>query len=159
MPPSEEGGGCLHKGFEQADGRRDTQNLCESSRYRRELIYNDTCIILCAPTPWCKQQPRVLSPSVAPLNPFWRASSLLRGSRGGYRRTPRNLPQREPRRLPPQAAEFSKVRTAVKPAEAGCPHPPAALSAAIAKTAKSPGLDMQNNIIIINHFTRLEKPL
>ena len=32
-------------------------------------------------------------------------------------------PQREPRRLPPHAAEFSKVRTAVKPAGAGCPHP------------------------------------
>ena len=29
----------------------------------------------------------------------------------------------EPRRLPPQATEFSKVRTAVKPALAGCPHP------------------------------------
>ena len=52
------------------------------------------------------------------------------------------------------------LNIAVKPAEAGCPHPPAALSAAIAKTAKSPSLDMQNNIIIIiNHFTRLEKPL
>ena len=54
---------------------------------------------------------------------------------------------------------IAKVRATVKPAEAGCPHPPAALSAAIAKTAKSPSLDIQNNITIINHFTRLEKPL
>ena len=30
---------------------------------------------------------------------------------------------REPRRLPPQATEFAKVCTAVKPAEACCPHP------------------------------------
>ena len=35
-PPSEEGGGCLHKGFEQADGGRDTPSMCESSRYRQE---------------------------------------------------------------------------------------------------------------------------
>ena len=34
--------------------------------------------------------------------------------------SPRQLPpQREPRRLPPQATEFSKVRTAVKPAFGG----------------------------------------
>ena len=30
-PPSEEGGGCLHKGFEQADGGRDTVSMCEST--------------------------------------------------------------------------------------------------------------------------------
>ena len=30
-PPSEEGGGCLHKGFEQADGGRDTPSMCEST--------------------------------------------------------------------------------------------------------------------------------
>ena len=70
LPPSEEGGGCLHKGFEQADGRRDTPSVCESSKYRRVLNNNDTCITLCMPTPWCKQQPRVLSPSVAPLYPL-----------------------------------------------------------------------------------------
>ena len=35
-PPSEEGGGCLHKGFEQADGGRDTPSMCESSRYSRQ---------------------------------------------------------------------------------------------------------------------------
>ena len=35
-PPSEEGGGCLHKGFEQADGGRDTPSMCESSRYRQK---------------------------------------------------------------------------------------------------------------------------
>ena len=39
-------------------------SLCESSRYRRALSNNDTCIILCTPTPLCKQQPCVLSPSV-----------------------------------------------------------------------------------------------
>ena len=35
-PPSEEGGGCLHKGFEQADGGRDTPSMCENSRYSRQ---------------------------------------------------------------------------------------------------------------------------
>ena len=54
----------------QKDGRRDTPSLCESSSYRRTLNNNDTCITLCMSTPWCKQQPRVLSPSVAPLNPL-----------------------------------------------------------------------------------------
>ena len=34
-PPSEEGGGCLHKGFEQADGGRDTPSMCESTLYRQ----------------------------------------------------------------------------------------------------------------------------
>ena len=35
-PPSEEGGGCLHKGFEQADGGRETVSMRESSRYSRQ---------------------------------------------------------------------------------------------------------------------------
>ena len=34
-PPSEEGGGCLHKGFEQADGGRDTPSMCENTLYRQ----------------------------------------------------------------------------------------------------------------------------
>ena len=38
--------------------------MCESSRCRRTLNNDDTCITLCTSTPWCKQQPRVLSPSV-----------------------------------------------------------------------------------------------
>ena len=65
-PPSEEGGGTAYKGLKCRDGRRDTLSVCESSRYRRALNNNDTYINLCAPTPWCKQQPRVLSPSVVP---------------------------------------------------------------------------------------------
>ena len=69
-PPSEEGGVTAYKGLKRRDGRRDTPSVCKSSRCRRELIYNDTCITLCMSTPWCKQQPRVLSPSVAPLNPL-----------------------------------------------------------------------------------------
>ena len=36
LPPSEEGGGCLHKGFEQADGGRDTVSMCESSRHSQQ---------------------------------------------------------------------------------------------------------------------------
>ena len=144
MPPSEEGGGCLHKGFEQADGRRDTQNLCESSRYRRELIYNDIYIILCAPTPLCKWQPRVISPSVAPLNPFWRASfapsplaarasavrsrtcgrqrlAFLAASATGGARKPN--PSEGAEAAAAASRRIAKVRAAVKPAEAGCPHP------------------------------------
>ena len=35
-PPSEEGGGCLHKGLEQADGGRDTVSMRESTWYRQE---------------------------------------------------------------------------------------------------------------------------
>ena len=70
MPPSEEGGVTAYKGLKRRDGRRDTPSMCESSKYRRVLNNNDTCITLCMPTPWCKQQPRVLSPSVAPLYPL-----------------------------------------------------------------------------------------
>mgnify|MGYP004654491031 CR=1 FL=1 len=40
----------------------------------------------------------------------------------------------EPRRLPPQSTEFAKVRTAVKPAGAGCPHP----SRCVAKARTAP---------------------
>ena len=36
LASSEEGGGCLHKGFEQADGGRDTPSMCENSRYSRQ---------------------------------------------------------------------------------------------------------------------------
>ena len=82
-------GGTAYKGLKRRDGRRDTPSVCESSRYRRALNNNDTCIILCTPTPWCKQQPHVLSSSVGLLKSLMQsASSLLRGSRGGYRRTP-----------------------------------------------------------------------
>ena len=35
-PPSEEGGGCLRKGFEQADGGRDTPSMCESIRHSQQ---------------------------------------------------------------------------------------------------------------------------
>ena len=69
-PPSEEGGGTAYKGLKRRDGRRDTPSMCESGRYRREPIYNDTCITLCTPTPTAPAQLRVLSPSVVPLNPL-----------------------------------------------------------------------------------------
>ena len=82
MPPSEEGGGTAYKGLKRRDGRRDTPNMCESSRYRRELIYNDTRITLCTPTPWCEQQPRILSPSVAPLNPLGAPAPSSEGAEG-----------------------------------------------------------------------------
>ena len=49
-PPSEEGGGTAYKGLKRRDGRRETQKLCESSRYRRTQSRNDTCINLCTPT-------------------------------------------------------------------------------------------------------------
>ena len=77
-PPSEEGGGTAYKGLKRRDGRRDTPSMCESSKYRRVLNNNDTCITLCMPTPWCKQQPRVLSPSVAPLYPLGAPAPLLK---------------------------------------------------------------------------------
>ena len=88
-PPSEEGGGCLHKGFEQADGGRDTPSMCESSRYSRQKKQM-TAFSLGARLPLgANSRLRVISPSVicrreAAAN----ASSLLRGSRGGYRRKP-----------------------------------------------------------------------
>ena len=66
LPPSEEGGGTAYEGLKRRDGRRDTPSMYENSRYRRELNYNDTCIIWRSPTLPCKQQPRVISPSVKP---------------------------------------------------------------------------------------------
>ena len=143
-PPSEEGGGCLRKGFEQADGGRDTVSMCENSRYRRALNNNDTCITLCAHTPWCKQQPHVLSPSVAPLNPLGApalpprrsplvlrlfALALADGSGLPFSLHPppaaleSQPPQREPRRLPPQATELQRRVPQLSPLLAGCPHP------------------------------------
>ena len=83
-PPSEEGGVTAYKGLKRRDGRRDTPSVCEISRCRRELIYNDTCITLYKPTHWYKQQPRVISPSVfCRRKAAAKSSSLLRGSRGG----------------------------------------------------------------------------
>ena len=50
-----------------------------------------------APLPYRAPQPRVISPSVVLLKSRTQSdSSLLRGSRGGCRRAPQNLPQREP---------------------------------------------------------------
>ena len=121
-PPSEEGGGTAYKGLKRRDGRRDTPSVCESSRYRRALNNNDTCIILCTPTSWCKQQPRVLSPSVGLLKSLMQSdSSLLRGSRGG------------------SAAEhrIAKARAAVKPAAGGLPSSAAGGSLRFAAVALS----------------------
>ena len=126
-PPSEEGGGTAYKGLKRRDGRRDTLSICESSRYRRELIYNDTCISLYKSTHWCKQQPRVISPSVAPLYPLGApalpprrsplvlrlfALALADGSGLPFSLFPppaaleSQTPQREPRRLPPHATDL-----------------------------------------------------
>ena len=126
-PPSEEGGGTAYKGLKRRDGRRDTSSVCESSRCRRELIYNDTCITLCTSAPWCKQQPRVISPSVAPLYPLGapalpprRSPLVLRlfalavadGSGLPFSLYPppaaleSQTPQREPRRLPPHTTDL-----------------------------------------------------
>ena len=88
-PPSEEGGGTAYKGLKRRDGRRDTPSICESSQHKRTLSNNDTCITLCTPTPLCKQQPRVISPSVVlPKSLMQSASSLLRGSQGRSRAVP-----------------------------------------------------------------------
>ena len=88
-PPSEEGGGTAYKGLKRRDGRRDTPSICESSQHKRTLNNNDTCITLCTPTPLCKQQPRVISPSVVlPKSLMQSASSLLRGSQGRSRAVP-----------------------------------------------------------------------
>ena len=81
-PPSEEGGGTAYKGLKRRDGRRDTLSVCESSRYRRVQSQNDTCITSCTPTPWCKQQLHVLSPSVAPLNPLGAPAPSSEGAEG-----------------------------------------------------------------------------
>ena len=107
MPPSEEGGGTAYKGLKRRDGRRDTPNMCESSRYRRELIYNDTRITLCTPTPWCKQQPRILSPSVAPLNPLGAPAPSSEGAEGA----------------PAPYTELQRCEPRLSPPLAGCPHP------------------------------------
>ena len=126
LPPSEEGGGTAYKGLKRRDGRRDTLSVCESSRYRRVQSQNDTCITSCTPTPWCKQQLHVLSPSVAPLNPLGApalpprrsplvlrlfALALTDGSGLTFSLHPppaaleSQTPQREPRRLPPHATD------------------------------------------------------
>ena len=83
-PPSEEGGGCLHKGFEQADGGRDTPSMCESSRYSRQKKQM-TAFSLSARLPLGANSDLALSlPQSRCFNPF----------------PPRQLPpQREPRRL------------------------------------------------------------
>ena len=75
-------GGTAYEGYKRRDGGRDTPSVCESSRYRRALSNNDTCIILCTPTPWCKQHPRVLSPSVAPPNPLGAPAPSSEGAEG-----------------------------------------------------------------------------
>ena len=92
-PPSEEGGGCLHKGFEQADGGRDTPSMCESSRYSRQQR-RLTAFSLGARLHLGANSRLALSlPQSRCFNPF----------------SPRQLPpQREPRRLPPQATELQK---------------------------------------------------
>ena len=91
-PPSEEGGGTAYKGLKRRDGRRDTPSVCESTLYRRTQSRNDTCINLCTSTPLCKQQPRVISPSVAPLYPLGAPAPSSEGAEAA----------------PPQATELQK---------------------------------------------------
>ena len=83
MPPSEEGGGCLHKGFEQADGGRDTPSMCENTLYR-QWQKQMTAFSLRARLHLGANSRLALSlPQSSPLYPKRLDSSLLRGSRGG----------------------------------------------------------------------------
>ena len=66
--------------------------MCKSTLYRRTQSRNDTCINLCTSTPLCKQQPRVLSPSVAPLYPLGAPAPSSEGAEAA----------------PPQATELQK---------------------------------------------------
>ena len=62
-------------------------------------------LLRCSSIPRCKQQTRVISPSVVLLKSFMQFdSSLLRGSRGGSRRRALNLQKCEPRLSPPGRA-------------------------------------------------------
>ena len=88
LPPSEEGGGFLPLQG-QKDGRRENARLLLTPRCRR--TQNDTGIIIA----WCPSihtafaRTRCISPSVTAFLSFIRrATSLLRGRRGGCRRTP-----------------------------------------------------------------------
>ena len=102
-PPSEEGGGCLHKGFEQADGGRDTPNMCENTLYR-QWQKQMTAFSLCVHLRLDANSTLALSLPQSRLCILW------------ARQLP---PQREPRRLPPQSTEFSvaacRVGTAAQP--------------------------------------------
>ena len=87
LPPSEEGGGFLPLQG-QKDGRRENARLLLTPRCRR--TQNDTGIIIA----WCPSihtafaRTRCISPSVTAFLSFIRrATSLLRGRRGGCRRT------------------------------------------------------------------------
>ena len=88
LPPFEEGGGFLPLQG-QKDGRRENARLLLTPRCRR--TQNDTGIIIA----WCPSihtafaRTRCISPSVTAFLSFIRrATSLLRGRRGGCRRTP-----------------------------------------------------------------------
>ena len=90
-PPSEEGGGCLHKGFEQADGGRDTPSMCESSRYSRQQRQMTAFSFGARLHLGANSRLAVSLPQSRCFNPF----------------SPRQLPpQREPRRLPPRATDL-----------------------------------------------------
>ena len=107
-PPSEEGGGCLHKGFEQADGGRDTPSMCENSRYSRQQRQMTAFSFGARLHLGANSRLAVSLPQSRCFNPF----------------SPRQLPpQREPRRLPPQATELQRRVPRLSPPLAGCPHP------------------------------------
>ena len=102
--PSEEGGGCLHKGFEQADGGRDTPSICESSRYSRQQ----------------RQMTAFSFGARLHLGANSRLAVSLPQSRCFNSFSPRQLPpQREPRALPRQRKDsphsnrfYRKMRSA-----------------------------------------------
>ena len=107
-PPSEEGGGCLHKGFEQADGGRDTPSMCENSRYSRQQRQMTAFSFGARLRLGANSRLAVSLPQSRCFNPF----------------SPRQLPpQREPRRLPPQATELQRRVPRLSSPLAGCPHP------------------------------------
>ena len=85
-PPSEEGGGCLHNGFEQADGGRDTVSMCESSRYSRQKKQMTAFSLRARLHLGANSDLAFSLPQSSPLYPKRLDSSLLRGSRGGSRR-------------------------------------------------------------------------
>ena len=100
LPPSEEGGGTAYKGLKRRDGRRDTPSVCKSSRYRRLLNNNETYITLRMSTPSAPAQPRVLSPSVAPLNPLGAPAPSSEGAEAALRAAVRSASPLAPLPIP-----------------------------------------------------------
>ena len=140
-PPSEEGGGCLHKGFEQADGGRDTPSMCESSRYRQEkrqmtasslgvrlhLGANSDLALSLPQSRLCILWARQLCPLAVLRSCFscslshlrTAAACLSRCSR--HRRRAKAKPLRGSQGGSAASHRIAKARAAVKPASGGLP--------------------------------------